>query len=354
MRREVKWWREKRGTATICIAVTDGELRWDDTANDFDWEDTTALSREVLERAFDSEPAWIDLRSFTSAVSVKRRGLLRRFARSLTDPRLQDATASLIAQIKDVPKDTLIGEHLRRSRQLTRAVVSTLLILVLFLAASVAAASIAVVQRDRAVRQGTVSEAGLLAAMAESLVGSKLDLAELFATEAYKLDPDAQTRAALFQVVTADPYLVRYLQATGTVSAVAGSLHGTTAVAGTVGGDVLSWDLAGFKRVLVAKLPGAVSSVAVSADGGTIAAADASQARIWVRGRGARSVPIPARWTVYAAAVSPSGRYAAFAVDASYEPADAIVLVHESAGRMAITRVPIDNRVTHTKQDMRL
>ena len=62
----------------------------------------------------------------------------------------------------------------------------------LFLAASVAAASIAVVQRDRAVRQGTVSEAGLLAAMAESLVGSKLDLAELFATEAYKLDPDAQ------------------------------------------------------------------------------------------------------------------------------------------------------------------
>lgn len=345
--RELEWWRDKRGAATICIALTGGELRWDETANDFDWQATTALSREALEGAFGSEPAWIDLRPLTSSGSAARHGLLRRFTGSLTDPRLQDASASLIAQIKDVPKDTLIGEHLRRNRQLTRAVISALLILVLLLTASITAASIAAVQRDRAIRQATISESGLLAAMAESLAASKLDLAELFAAEAYKLYPGPQTRAALFRVDTADPYLVRYLQATGTITAVAGSARATTAVAGTVGGDVLSWDLAGFKRVLVAQIPAAASSVAVSADGGTIAAGGGSAARVWIRGRGVQSVPVPAKWTVNAAAVSPSGQYAAFAVGASYEPADAIVLVHERAGRPAVTRVPIDYPVSH-------
>jgi WD40 repeat protein len=342
VRRELEWWRERRGAATICIALTDGELQWDESANDFDWHVTTALSREALGRAFDSEPTWIDLRPLTVAGSAAHRGLLRRFTRSLTDPRLQDAAASLIAQVKGVPKDTLIGEHLRRNRQFTRAIMSTLLILVLLLAASITAASIAAVQRDRAVHQATISEAGLLAALGESLTSSDLDLAELFAAEAYKLYPDSQTRAALFQAVTADPYLVRYLQATGTISAIAGSAQAATAVAGTAGGDVLRWDLTDFKRALVERLPATVASVAVSADGDTIAATSSSAARIWVRGHGVQSVPIPSGWTVSAAAVSPSGQYVALSVTtAGSQPAYFLLLGHERAGRLTVRRVPV-------------
>ena len=53
VRRELTWWREQRGTANICIALTDGELRWDQAANDFEWPASTALSQEALGHAFD-------------------------------------------------------------------------------------------------------------------------------------------------------------------------------------------------------------------------------------------------------------------------------------------------------------
>ena len=342
VRRELEWWREHRGTANICIALADGELRWDDTRNDFDWATTTALPREALGHAFAHEPAWIDLRSVVQDEGLGRRTRLQRFTRSLTDPRLQDAAASLIAEIKRVPKDTLIGEHLRRGRQTRRAVTSTFVILVLLLAVSVTAGLVARSQRNRAVHQATISEAGQLAAIAETLTGSHLDLAELFAAEAYRLYPDPQTSAALFGAVTADPHLVRYLSATGSVSAVATSADGHTAVAGTASGDVLRWNLSGFQRSVVAKLPAAISSIAVSANGNTIAAVDDAAAMVWVHGAGVRRVPVPARWTTVAAAVSPSGRYAAFSV---HGPAgsQSLLLIDEQTGRSVIAHTDVVN-----------
>ena len=346
VRRELDWWREQRGSANICIAMADGELRWDDARNDFDWAATTALPREALGHAFTHEPAWIDLRSVTQGEALGRRGRLQRFTRSLTDPRLQDAAASLIAEIKKVPKDTLIGEHLRRSRQTRRAVTSTLIILVLLLAASVTAGLVARSQRDRAVHQATISEAGQLAAIAETLTGSHLDLAELFAAEAYRLYPNPQTSAALFGAVTADPHLVRYLPATGSVSAVATSADGHTAVAGTASGDVLRWNLSDFQRSVVARLPAAVSGVAVSASGNTIAAVDRSAALVWLRGAGVRRVPVPARWTTIAAAVSPSGQYIVFSAD---NPAGvhSLLLINEQTGRSVMTRADVPDPVTN-------
>ena len=337
VRRELDWWRGQRGPANICIAVADGELRWDQAANDFDWATTTALSREALAQAFAREPAWVDLRPVTPSGGARRRGPLQRFTRSLADPRLQDAAASLIAQVKDIPKDTLIGEHLRRSRQTRRAVTSTLLILVLLLAASVTAGLIARSQRDQAIHQATISQAGQLAAIAESLTGSNLDLAELFAAEAYHLYPDAQTRAALFNAVTADPHLARYLPATGSVSAVATSLGGNTAVAGTAGGDVLRWNLTDFQRAVVARLPGSISGVAASSSGNTIAATDGSAALIWVLGEGARPVRLPRKWATLAVGVSPSGQYVALSAQSSYNHSYLIV-VDERTGRLVMTQ----------------
>jgi WD40 repeat protein len=346
VRRELDWWREQRGSANICIALADGELRWDDARNDFDWATTTALADEALGHVFTHEPAWIDLRPVMQSKSAGRRGRLLQFTRSATDPRLQDAAASLIAEIRNVPKDTLIGEHLRRSRQTRRAVTSTLVILVLLLAASVTAGLVARSQRDRAVHQATISEAGQLAAIAETLTGSHLDLAELFAAEAYHLYPDPQTSAALFGAVTADRHLVRYLSATGSVSAVATSADGHTAVAGTAGGDVLRWNLTDFQRSAVARLPAPISNVAVSADGNTIAAVDGSAALVWVRGAGMRHVPIPARWTTDAAGVSPSGQYIVFSLG---NPAGThwLMLVDEQTGRSVLARADVPDPIVN-------
>jgi WD40 repeat protein len=340
VRREVDWWRQQRGSADICIALADGELRWDDARNDFDWASTSALPRESLEHAFTHEPNWIDLRPVTQGDDPGRRRPWQRFTRSLADPRWQDAAASLIAEIKDVPKDTLIGEHLRRSRQTRRAVTSTLIVLILLLAASVTAGLIARSQRDQAVRQATISEAGQLAAIAETLTGSHLDLAGLFAAQAYRLHPDAQTSAALFSAVTADPHLVRYLPASGTVSAVATSADGRTAVAGTVGGDLLRWNLRHFGRSVVATMPAGISSVAVSADGDTIAATDGSAALVGVQGVGVQHVSLAAGWKATATGVSGTGRYIAFGED-SPAGQNWLTLINERTGRSVTARADV-------------
>jgi WD40 repeat protein len=358
VRRELDWWLGQPGSANTCIALAEGELRWDEARNDFDWAITTALAQEALGNSFTHEPAWIDLRPVAQGESAGRPAGLRRSGWSLSDPRLQDAAASLIAEIKEVPKDTLIGEHLRRTRQLRRAVTSTLIALVLLLAVSVTAGLIAHSQRDQAVYQATISEAGQLAAIAETLTGSHLDLAELFAAEAYRLYPDSQTKAALFSAVTADPHLVRYLPATGTVSAVATSTDGHTAVAGTAGGDVLRWNLPDSQRSVVARLPAGISGVAVSGSGDTIAADDGSAALVWTRGQAVRRVPVPARWNTVAAAVSPTGQYVAFSADnlavaSADNPTGThwLLLVNEATGHVVMAQADIADPVTNLAFD---
>ena len=346
--RELAWWREQRGTANVCIALIEGELRWDEAASDFEWPASTALSQEALGHAFETEPAWIDLRLVPLADGAGRRRLLPWSGRSLADPRLQDATASLIAEIKHVPKDSLIGEHLRRGRQTRRAVTSALSTLTVLLVAAIVAALLAVGQAHRATQQAAISEAGDLAAIAETLTSTHLDLAQLFAAEAYRLYPDPQTRAGLLSEVTADPQLVRYLPATGSVSVLATSADGQTAVAGTSTGDVLSWNLQGFKRSVVARLPTAITGVAASAKGDTIAAVDGTAALVWVRGAGVRRVPVPARWVTVAAAVSSSGQYVAFSLSDPTGHAPVLdkpwlLLVNERTGRSVLAQADLDD-----------
>ena len=127
---------------------------------------------------------------------------------------------------------------------------------------------------------------------------------------------------------------MRYLPATGSVSVLATSADGQTAVAGTSAGDVLSWNLQGFKRSVVARLPAAITSVAASANGDTIAAVDGTAALVWVRRAGVRRVPVPARRAAVAASVSPSGQYVAFSLsDPTVYGKPWLLLIDERTGR---------------------
>ena len=302
--REISWWRGHRPVNHVLIAVTAGELVWDETAGDLDWAATTALSKEALGHAFAQEPRWVDLRWARDQEDSLRSA----------DPRLQDAVADLAAAIRHVPKDTLIGEHIRRRRRTVQAAVSVAAALAVLLAFSLIAAFIAKAQRDRADQENVVATAGLLASTAVSLTSSHPDLAQLFAVQAYRLDPgNPQTRAALFATVQADPQVQRFLQAPGPVSALAVAPDGQTVVAGTRNGWVRGWSLSTFRPVTYGRMAGPVSAVAVSADGSTVAAATGRAARTWVRGRVAASRAAPQGTRFTAAGISPSGRVAAFA-----------------------------------------
>ncbi|HEX3388816.1 MAG TPA: TIR domain-containing protein [Streptosporangiaceae bacterium] len=302
--REISWWRAHRPVNNLLIAVTDGALVWDETARDLDWAATTALSKEALGHGFSEEPRWVDLRWARDTEASLRSA----------DPRLQDAVADLAAAIRHVPKDSLIGEHIQHQRRAVRAVIAVAAVLVVLLAFSLTAAFIAKGQRDRADRENTVATAGLLASTAVALTGSRPDLAQLFAVQAYRLDPgNPQARAALFATVQADPQVQRFLMAPGPVSALAISPDGRVIVAGTRNGWVRGWNLASFTPVSYGRLAGPVTGVAVSADGTTVAAATGRSARTWVHGRLVASRSAPAGTPFTAVGVSPTGKFAAFA-----------------------------------------
>ena len=301
--REIGWWREHRPASHILVAVTDGELVWDASAGDLDWAASTALSKEALGHAFGQEPRWVDVRWARAQA-----GRLR-----AADPRFQDAVADLAATIRQLPKDSLIGEHIRQRRRTMRSVTAALAALIILLAVAVTAAVIAKGQRDRAIREETVATAGQLAATAISLTGSHPDLAQLFAAQAYQLDPgNPQTKAALFAAVQSDPQVQRFVQARGPVSAISTAADGHMIVAATATGWVQRWTLPGFQPATVGRLDGPVSGVAVSADGTTIAAAAGAQARVWRPGGVMQSHAAPPGHRFTAVGVSPSGRFAAF------------------------------------------
>lgn len=296
---EIKWWTENRTQDRMLIALADGEIAWDHPGGDFDWSRTTALPPTVS-RVFRHEPFWIDLRS-------RPRGLSDPEAR----PQLGDLVAEFAAPIRGVDKDTLVGEHLvleRRTKRILRTTVATLSAL---LVAVLAATVFAVLQRNEARTQSRIAIARQLAATATSLTGSRMDLAQLFAVEAHRMHDDHQTRAALFQAVTASPALIRYLPAGGPVAVLSSSADGKVVVAGTTTGRVLRWTVAGGPPTLVAELQGRVRGVAVSADGSVVVADSDSSAVRWTSS-GAQPLSFSTRANGVVA-ISPSGRFVVLA-----------------------------------------
>jgi hypothetical protein len=66
---EVRYWLGHKPHDTFLIALTEGEIAWDAAAGNLDWKRTTALPR-TLERAFEAEPLWVDLRFARGQASI--------------------------------------------------------------------------------------------------------------------------------------------------------------------------------------------------------------------------------------------------------------------------------------------
>lgn len=299
VKREIHWWLAHRNADRILLALTDGEIHW--TGQDFDWDQTDAIPRQ-LSGVFTDEPFWIDLRKLRSATPLEA-------PHASAPPHLGDIVAEFAAPIHGRDKDTLAGEHIRyqrRTRRLVRAVIGSLSTLLLVVSIT---AYVANDQRNRAVTQARIATARQLAADSEALLSTNLDIAQLLAVEAYRTDNNPQTRSALFQAVTSSPALVRYLPAGGRVTAITGSADGTMAVAGTDGGKVTRWAVAGGPGTKVAQLHGTITAAAANRDGTVIAAADGSTAIVWTPTQGAQPIRMPLG--TIAMAVSPSGRFVA-------------------------------------------
>ena len=123
--REVAHWRERHGSEGLLVLLTDGEILWDEQANDFNWAATTALG-SAFAGAFTEEPFHIDMRWARSEVQL-----------DLTDGRFRDQVADLAAPVHGVPKDELTGEDVRQHRRALRQAVAAGIALVFLTLASI-------------------------------------------------------------------------------------------------------------------------------------------------------------------------------------------------------------------------
>jgi tetratricopeptide (TPR) repeat protein len=147
--REVAYWLEHKGAGTLLLAVTAGELAWDDAAADFDRRRDTPLPPALAGR-FAVEPKWVDLRSYRDGATPN-------------DTRFIELGADFAAAIHGMPKEDLLSQEVRQQRRALMLAWSAVGSLLVLAGAAAWQWQAAVAQRDRA-------EAAL--ARAETLIAS--------------------------------------------------------------------------------------------------------------------------------------------------------------------------------------
>lgn len=276
---EAAYWCRHKPLSNFLLALTDGQLVWDEAASDFDWTRTTALPPS-LKGVLDEEPRHVDLRWARNEEHL-----------SLDDPRFRDGVADLSAPLHSRAKDELFGEDVRQHRRTVRLARSAIASLATLAILATTAAVVAVDRGNQARRQARLALSRQLAAEATAAADDQLDLGLVLAAQAYATRPTAQTKSGLLQVLLRSPYLVGYLPGTAGTTQLAFAPRAGVLAVGRKDGDVALWDplarrkLQGFSPAHRAP----VTAVAFSGDGrrlvsgaadGTVSVWDTSTARL--------------------------------------------------------------------------
>jgi len=288
--REIRWWLENRSAKSLLMVVADGQLVWDHDRGDFDPKVSSALP-PVLQGELDEEPLWVAISGGDKPSEEGLRG----------------AIIDVAAPLKGVSKEKLVAVAERERRRTMRWVFGVIAGLSILLIAAVVASVIALSQRSSALTEAKLAESRQVAAASESATGEHLSTAMLLAVEAYRMDPNAQTRAALFSADTTSPHLVRFVDAGGEVVNLAGSDDGHSALAALANGSVMLWKAADQPPKELFRLPRKPSGVTISGDGSVAAAADASRCLLWRRDEQPVRLPVAVGLHCDAVGVSPSG-----------------------------------------------
>src|SRR5215204_1511608 len=105
VQKELNWWLDHRTSHKILILLSEGELHWDDRAQDFDWNRTTAVPN-MLRGQFTDEPLYVDLRWARAEENLSLRHL-----------QFRGAILDVAAPLHGKAKDELDGEDVRQHRK---------------------------------------------------------------------------------------------------------------------------------------------------------------------------------------------------------------------------------------------
>ena len=143
--REIAYWLDHNSANTVFIALTEGELGWDDAAGDFFWSEMTPLPL-ALKNRFTTEPRWIDLRPYRESSAPK-------------GAEFMGLGADFAAAIHGTPKEDLLSQEVRQQRRALTLAWSSVAALVALVA--VAGWQWRVAETQRAVAEAQTKEAQL-------------------------------------------------------------------------------------------------------------------------------------------------------------------------------------------------
>lgn len=192
--REIAYWRETKPDAPLLLALTEGELDWDDDAASFDSELSTALP-PALADAYKEEPGWVDLRPFEHRDDLNIR----------TSADFRRTIADIAAPIHGVDRDEIEGEDLRQYRVARRLRFAAVAGLATLAVVATIAAVVANQQAGEAERRGQQAEeqsrtvmSARLAASAPGVMAERLDRGLLLAVQSARFAPTLDAEVALF------------------------------------------------------------------------------------------------------------------------------------------------------------
>ncbi|MCC6369263.1 MAG: TIR domain-containing protein [Bryobacterales bacterium] len=185
--REIDFWLRLKKPQNILIALTGGDIAWDQEKGDFDWARTTAL-HTALQGVYESEPLWVDLRWARNRKSI-----------SIRDIQFRDCVAGLASPLYNRSKEELAGEDARQVRRVRK--MRTAAIVLLTMLASALAYAVHVTNRKQEEAE-TVRSVRLSEAAVQQINKGRVDTGILLALEALKRQPFLpQAEAALCQLM---------------------------------------------------------------------------------------------------------------------------------------------------------
>ena len=136
--REVEFWLEHKSIDKFIIVLTDGDIQYDENKNDFDWNRTTALPKN-LSGAFKGEPFYVDFRNLGPKENL-----------NLDHPEFRQRLVLLAATLHGKSVGDMEGEAAKQHKRTMRMRNAAISILSLLLIIAIGASIFAVNKKNEA------------------------------------------------------------------------------------------------------------------------------------------------------------------------------------------------------------
>jgi|GEM_PF-2877006 len=161
VKKEVEFWLENKSRESLLIVLTEGQLKWSDDENDYNWSVTTALPSTLARRPDEpplTEPLHLDFSNLSGEqLEINNDAFLER-------------VSSIAARLHGKSKDEIFGQHIREQRRTLRLALGVVFSLICILCVAIWQYQRAETNAENARTEARISNAREAAARADFLV----------------------------------------------------------------------------------------------------------------------------------------------------------------------------------------